>query len=106
MTMWICFPLADDPRAIGRRSTSCGFYPIGGTLDRASPCVNHLPSHVPRRITREEDYYTGGIVGLIDFRYSRRYGPFASQWVGYPPCIRCSGIDRINGDTEWRQLNA
>ena len=55
----------------------CGFYPIRGTLDRASPCVNHLPGHVLRRITGEEDYYTSGIVGLIDFRYSRRYSPLA-----------------------------
>jgi len=44
--------------------------------------VNHLSGHGPRRITHEEDYYTGGIVGLIDFWYSRRYGRFASHWVG------------------------
>lgn len=50
-----------------------------GTLDRASPCVNHLPGHVPRRITGEEDYYSRGIIGLIDFRYSGRHGPFASH---------------------------
>lgn len=58
---------------------SCEFYPILGKQDRASPCVNHLPGHVPRRITGEEDYYTRGVIGLIDYRHSRRYGPFASH---------------------------
>ena len=69
------------------------------TLDRSSPCVNHIPGHVPRRITGDADYYTRGIVGLIEFRCSRRYSPFPSPWFGYPPCIRRSGVDRINDGT-------